>query len=279
MKGVKCDLTTDYVDLIEHAAWCENNWGRDHGNGWLLNHPLKKLLIFQQFCLQNPDFLDKDCTHKEYMMDGDEVEGEWEGRGANDRSTTTTTTAVTTLVSAPSLLNKSSSPAKKSRSPARSPAGSPAKVTRKRDRASPLEAVIPQPKSPSPVKKAKTGKSKLQLLKEKRDAMKKAKEAEEGTEKTTKRTVTPKKATKTNAKDSTSKRVSPKRATTGTTGMHFKLGQNVLCQWDASTVYDGSVSKHYPKGTGRFNDMESYDITFNVDNSIAEVKHSQLSLS
>jgi hypothetical protein len=41
MKGVKCDLLTDYVELLQHAAWCENTWGVDHGNGWLLNHPLK----------------------------------------------------------------------------------------------------------------------------------------------------------------------------------------------------------------------------------------------
>jgi len=66
MKGVKINPLSDFVELMEKAQEAEDRWGRDHGNGWLLSHPLKKMLLFQQFCLQNPDFLSSKCRLNEY---------------------------------------------------------------------------------------------------------------------------------------------------------------------------------------------------------------------
>ena len=39
---------SDIGQIIEDARDFENTHGRDHGNGWLLNHPLRKLIIYQQ---------------------------------------------------------------------------------------------------------------------------------------------------------------------------------------------------------------------------------------
>ena len=38
---------SDIGQIIEDARDFENKHGRDHGNGWLLNHPLRKLLFYQ----------------------------------------------------------------------------------------------------------------------------------------------------------------------------------------------------------------------------------------
>ena len=40
-------MSSDIVQIIADARDFEDEHGRDHGNGWLLNHPLRKLLIFQ----------------------------------------------------------------------------------------------------------------------------------------------------------------------------------------------------------------------------------------
>mmetsp|Transcript_11887 Transcript_11887/g.18236 ORF Transcript_11887/g.18236 Transcript_11887/m.18236 type:complete len:246 (+) Transcript_11887:183-920(+) len=58
-KGFKVSPTDDFVELMLEAEECENEWGRDRGNGWLLSHPLKKLLNFQQFVLANQDAFDE----------------------------------------------------------------------------------------------------------------------------------------------------------------------------------------------------------------------------
>uniref|UniRef100_A0A7S4UXM4 Uncharacterized protein n=2 Tax=Ditylum brightwellii TaxID=49249 RepID=A0A7S4UXM4_9STRA len=72
MKGTLVTPLSDIVDLMEKGQECEDKWGRDHGNGWLISHPLKKLLLFQQFVLNNPDFLAAKCKLKEYYdMDDD----------------------------------------------------------------------------------------------------------------------------------------------------------------------------------------------------------------
>jgi hypothetical protein len=52
MKGVKIGPRDDILELMDMGQECENEWGRDHGNGWLLSHPLKKLYQFQQYCLE-----------------------------------------------------------------------------------------------------------------------------------------------------------------------------------------------------------------------------------
>mmetsp|Transcript_6122 Transcript_6122/g.11605 ORF Transcript_6122/g.11605 Transcript_6122/m.11605 type:complete len:463 (-) Transcript_6122:1739-3127(-) len=75
MRGRKITPLDDIPDLMEKGQECEKNWGRDHGNGWLLSHPLKKLLLFQQFCLNNPPFLDSKCKLKDYVTgEGQDVE-------------------------------------------------------------------------------------------------------------------------------------------------------------------------------------------------------------
>lgn len=73
-KGVNVTPLSDFVELMKLAQEAEDEWGRDHGNGWLLSHPLKKMLLFQQFCLQNPDFLTSKCRLKEYYAMDDEDE-------------------------------------------------------------------------------------------------------------------------------------------------------------------------------------------------------------
>lgn len=62
MKGTKVTPLSDLVDIMQKAIEAENKNGIDRGNGWLLRHPIKKLLLFQQFCLNNPTFLAS--THK-----------------------------------------------------------------------------------------------------------------------------------------------------------------------------------------------------------------------
>lgn len=78
-KGEKITLMHDIVELMEEANECERNWGKDLGNGWLLNHPLKKLLIFQQFALQNPDFLGSKSKIKEYCEGAEEEKEDGDG--------------------------------------------------------------------------------------------------------------------------------------------------------------------------------------------------------
>jgi hypothetical protein len=100
MKGVKITPLSDFIELMKRATKAENEWGRDHGNGWLLNHPLKKMLLFQQFCLQNPDFLGtKRCLKEYYAMDDEEEKEERqagtvpEAPSEASRAAHTTTTA------------------------------------------------------------------------------------------------------------------------------------------------------------------------------------------
>lgn len=52
MKGVEIGPCDDILKLMDVGQQCEDDWGRDHGNGWLLSHPLKKLYQFQQYCLE-----------------------------------------------------------------------------------------------------------------------------------------------------------------------------------------------------------------------------------
>jgi hypothetical protein len=54
LRGTKVTLASDFVDLLQQAVEAEDRWGHDRGNGWLLSHPLKKLLNFQQFVLAHP---------------------------------------------------------------------------------------------------------------------------------------------------------------------------------------------------------------------------------
>jgi len=53
LKGVKVGPTDDISTLMDDAKACEEQWGRDRGNGWLLRHPLGKMAAFQQYLLQD----------------------------------------------------------------------------------------------------------------------------------------------------------------------------------------------------------------------------------
>ena len=50
--GVTVGPADDILNLMDIGRECEEKWGRDRGNGWLLSHPLKKLYMFQQYHLQ-----------------------------------------------------------------------------------------------------------------------------------------------------------------------------------------------------------------------------------
>jgi hypothetical protein len=65
--GVKITPLSDLITLREEATEMELRCGRDTGNGWLLKHPIKKLLMFQQFALNNPEFLGSKKTRKDYV--------------------------------------------------------------------------------------------------------------------------------------------------------------------------------------------------------------------
>lgn len=52
LEGIKIGPADDILKLMDIGRECEEKWGRDHGNGWLLSHPLKKLYMFQQYHLQ-----------------------------------------------------------------------------------------------------------------------------------------------------------------------------------------------------------------------------------
>jgi hypothetical protein len=67
-KGEKITPMSDFVELMIEGQACEDEWGRDHGNGWLIAHPLKKLLLFQQFILNNPDFLTSKLRLRDYWV-------------------------------------------------------------------------------------------------------------------------------------------------------------------------------------------------------------------
>ena len=53
LRGTVVGPTDDIPKLMELGQDCEDEWGKDHGNGWLLSHPLKKLYQFQQYNLQD----------------------------------------------------------------------------------------------------------------------------------------------------------------------------------------------------------------------------------
>jgi hypothetical protein len=74
-KGQKVTPLSDLVSLKEEGQECENKWGRDHGNGWLIQQPLQKLLLFREFCLNKPDFLAARCKlHDYYALDEEDEE-------------------------------------------------------------------------------------------------------------------------------------------------------------------------------------------------------------
>jgi len=47
--GQRVDLKTDLEALLKAAKNHEDQFGEDKGHGWLLRHPIKKLLLYQQY--------------------------------------------------------------------------------------------------------------------------------------------------------------------------------------------------------------------------------------
>lgn len=52
LRGQKIGPEADVAELIERGRECEDDWGRDLGNGWLYSHPLRKLALFQRHLLE-----------------------------------------------------------------------------------------------------------------------------------------------------------------------------------------------------------------------------------
>ncbi|OEU06027.1 hypothetical protein FRACYDRAFT_231246 [Fragilariopsis cylindrus CCMP1102] len=65
-KNIKITPLSDFIKLMNEGQEYENKYGRDRSNGWLLRHPLKKLLLFQHFILNNPSFLTSELKLKDY---------------------------------------------------------------------------------------------------------------------------------------------------------------------------------------------------------------------
>lgn len=55
LRDIKIGPTDDVLKLMDIGRECEEKWGKDLGNGWLLSHPLKKLYMFQQYHLQQEE--------------------------------------------------------------------------------------------------------------------------------------------------------------------------------------------------------------------------------
>jgi len=49
-KGVKLTPQHDLESLYEEAVDYEDAYGRDLGNGWLMRHPIKKMILYQDYC-------------------------------------------------------------------------------------------------------------------------------------------------------------------------------------------------------------------------------------
>lgn len=52
LRGTKVGPTDDIPKLMTLGQKCEDEWGEDRGNGWLLRHALMKMYQFQQYQLQ-----------------------------------------------------------------------------------------------------------------------------------------------------------------------------------------------------------------------------------
>ena len=130
-KGEKITLMHDIVELMEEANECERNWGKDLGNGWLLNHPLKKLLIFQQFALQNPDFLGSKSKIKEYCEGAEEEEEDKDDIDEEEKEDERKPAAAAEPVPKDVSNDDSSGSAKKKMSSAKTTATTPKEATNK----------------------------------------------------------------------------------------------------------------------------------------------------
>ena len=50
-RGETITLGSNFTTMLDEAWEFEATFGKDLGNGWLLRHPIKKMLLFQEHCL------------------------------------------------------------------------------------------------------------------------------------------------------------------------------------------------------------------------------------
>ena len=88
--GVACfkdraiTLATDFVKLWEEAREFENTHGRDRGNGWLLLHPITKLLCFQIYKVGQIGVCDSVDSENGKDDSGDEEKQDEEGNSEEE---------------------------------------------------------------------------------------------------------------------------------------------------------------------------------------------------
>ena len=144
--GVKITPLSDLIELFAEATEMEARHGRDKGNGWLLKHPIKKLLMFQQFGLNNPEFLKSKSSLKSYVEEGGsgdeeeeeeeeeagegEGEGEKSGEGGEEKGAAVKENAAP-VAKPPSPVKKAKAAASKKKKPAAASLRSPAKAKAK----------------------------------------------------------------------------------------------------------------------------------------------------
>ena len=52
---------TDFDHLHKRAKAFEEEYGKDKGNGWLLQHPIHKLKLYQEFCSKEEQQVDEEA--------------------------------------------------------------------------------------------------------------------------------------------------------------------------------------------------------------------------
>jgi len=299
MKGVRITPLTDIVQVLLDAKAWENKYGSDKGNGWLLQHPLKKMLIFQQFCLNNPEFMTSDLKIGAWLEEDDaesaeeDNEEDIENRPVYQSQRADVEGNLTTLLeNVGTDVSAAVSPSKASRkSPSKSPRKSPAKKSKNTPIKSPKKGEL----LPSFVVKQKNPekKSARELLKEKVAAKKAAKSTEVSTPAVKKVTPPAKKASKSvvkkvtppakkastttpkkkSVKEQLAAKAAAKKASTSTPVGSFTSNQKVEVDW-AGEMYDAKIQVYYPIGKGQHNVVESYDVVFEVDGTVGEVEGS-----
>jgi hypothetical protein len=53
-EGIPVTLEFDFARMLREAKEIEEEWGEDKGHGWLLRHPIKKLMLFKEYYKTRP---------------------------------------------------------------------------------------------------------------------------------------------------------------------------------------------------------------------------------
>ena len=302
MEGIRVTPLTDLVQVLLDAKEWENTYGRDKGNGWLLDHPLKKMLIFQQFCLNNPEFMDSDLKLGAWLAE--EEEGSDEDEDIENIPVYQSEREVTGNLSellesagtmTPSKKSPSKSPsAKKSRTPVKSPrkGGDPAMLPFVVKQATPEKT--PQKKSAKDILREKAAakaaasknksetaatkspkKSQREILREK--AASKMKAPAKSKKDLLKEKVAMKKSQSSPKvpKKSVREQLLAKVATkqSESTIGDYEYGEIVDVDWGGTGEwYEAEIKKLIPSGKGQFGICDSYDVRFLEGGEYGEVK-------